>query len=84
MLSVLPGQIQAADLQQGVPVPGLGHRAGLGAGSGLHDLHSHGGRHQDPPIRRAADRGKPRIVQSDRLLVEVIPKLSNRTGYCSR
>lgn len=57
LLCLLSGQIQAADVQQGLRVSRLGHRARLDSGLGLHDLHPHGGRHQDHPIRRTADRG---------------------------
>lgn len=57
LLRLLSGQIQAADVQQGLRVSRLGHRTRLDSGLGLHDLHPHGGGHQDHPIRRAAYRG---------------------------
>lgn len=50
LLYLLFGQIQAADLQQTVPVSRLGRRSRVDSGLGFHDLHPHGGRHQDHPI----------------------------------
>lgn len=57
LLRLLFGQIQASDLQQGLRVSRLGHCPRLDSGLGLHDLHPHGGRHQDHPVRRATYRG---------------------------
>lgn len=54
LLRLLLGQIQATDVQQGLQVSRVGHRTRLDSGLGLHDLHPHGGRHQDHPIGRAA------------------------------
>lgn len=47
LLCLLPGEVQASDLQQSVRVPRLVHRSGLVLGPVLHDLHPHGDGHQD-------------------------------------
>lgn len=55
MFRLLPGEVQAPDLQQGVRVPRLGHRSGLVSGLGLHGLHPTGDGHQDPAVRGTTD-----------------------------
>lgn len=58
LLRLLPGEVQAPDLQQGVRVPWLVHRSGLVSGPGLHDLHPHGDGHQDLTVWGTPDWGR--------------------------
>ena len=68
MLCLFFGQIHAVEVQQGVRVSWLVHWTGLDSGPGLHDLHPHGGCHQDHPIRWAAHRGGWSLRWSGKLM----------------
>lgn len=57
LLYLLFGQIQATDVQQDLRVSWLGCGNRLDSGLGLHDLHPHGGCHQDHTVWWAAHWG---------------------------
>jgi len=82
LLCLLPGEVQALEVQQGVRVPGLGHRPRLVFGHVLHDLHPHGDGHQDLTVRWIPDRGE--LVKDDVALASRYPKSKARCREFSR
>lgn len=58
LLRFFLSQVQAADVQQDLPVPRLVHWPGLGSGPCIYGVYPHGGCDQDHSFRWASHRGK--------------------------